>query len=114
MARWTAQDLRAYEIRQKQRDAECARSSPVLEPDSSNDAVGSAPIQEANHERIVVRVCSVRKRLLDEDNLCEKYLVDSLRYCGLIPNDCPGKVKIEVSQRRCLDGETEQVLISIL
>jgi hypothetical protein len=105
--------LRAYEERKRQRHADCKRKVAVVERSDRHESLGTAPIQKANDERIVVRVRSVRKRLLDEDNLCEKYLVDALRYCGLIPDDAPNKVKIEVSQEKCGEGEDERVTIEI-
>lgn len=106
--------LRAHELRTKHRQAEIARSSPIVERRADAKQVGPPPIQEANHERIIVRVHAVRKRLLDEDNSCEKFLVDALRYCGIIADDRPATTKIEVSQRKCEAGEDEHVIIEIL
>lgn len=114
MPRWTPDDLRAFEERQRQRDRDYSRTPAVVEPNPSDEPVGPSPLQEANDERISVRVFCVRKRLLDEDNTCEKFLVDALRYSGFIPDDCPEKVHIEVSQRKCWDGEPEHVRIEIL
>lgn len=63
---------------------------------------------------LLVRVTSVRKRLIDEDNLCEKYHIDCLRYAGLIPDDSPDKVRIQTTQRKALKEEEERVIIEIL
>lgn len=60
-----------------------------------------------------MRVTSVRKCLLDEDNLCEKYHVDCLRYSGIIPDDSPDKVRIETTQRKAAKGEEEHTLIEV-
>jgi hypothetical protein len=45
--------------------------------------------------------------LLDQDNLCEKYHVDLCRYAGVIPDDSPEQVIIEVNQRKTVKGEAE-------
>jgi hypothetical protein len=87
--------------------------APKLEPAFGDVALGEASIQKANSARFRVCVCSVRKRLLDEDNLCEKYLVDQCRSKGFIPDDCPATTKIEVSQRRAAVDEEEHVEIII-
>ncbi len=87
--------------------------APVMEPSSCPGTLGPSEVEKAVNGRFLVRVESVRKRLLDEDNLCEKFIVDCCRYAGLIPGDAPGQTKIEVSQRKCGKGETEHVNVSI-
>ena len=104
----------AYEERKRQRKAQYSRTPAVVEPTPSDDVARTPQLQSSNKERICVRVLSVRTRLLDEDNLACKYLVDALRYEGFLPDDCPEKVKIEVSQRKCKDGEPEHVEVEIL
>lgn len=79
---------------------------------------GDAPleaeeVQRPASERFLVRVTSIRRRLLDEDNLCEKYHVDLCRYSGIIPDDAPGKTKIEVCQIKAGKGEAEKTVIEI-
>src|SRR5687768_13426165 len=110
---FTSEWLRSLEVRRSQREREIARSSPVVERSHRSEPLGTPPIQEANTQRIVVRVHSVRKRLLDEDNLCEKFLVDALRYCGFISDDAAKLVKIEVSQEKCGQREEEHVILSV-
>lgn len=60
-----------------------------------------------------MRVTSIRRRLIDEDNLCEKYAVDCCRYAGLLPGDGPGQTQIEIRQRKALKGEEEATLVEI-
>ena len=86
---------------------------PVVEPDPRPRALVKIQAKEGSHGRFRVRVTSVRNRLLDEDNLCEKYVVDCCRYAGLIPGDAPGQTKIEVDQRKCAKGEEEHIEVSI-
>ena len=85
-----------------------------MERNHQRTVAQAAPILEAKPDRFLVRIVTVRKRLLDEDNICEKFAVDQLRYFGLIPNDNPAVTKIEVSQRKCRDGEPEHVEVEIL
>lgn len=66
-----------------------------------------------NPKRILVRITSVRKRLLDEDRICEVFLVDCLRYAGIIPNDSPDVTHIITTQRKVSEGEQEHTLIEI-
>lgn len=80
---------------------------PTVEP------LAKEQVQKGSSQRFLVRVTSRRRRLLDEDNLCEKYHVDLLRYAGLIPDDAPDKVKIEVGQVKVGSKEPEEVVIEI-
>lgn len=89
------------------------RTNPKLECDPSNAPLATSEVQEGAESRICVRVCSVRKRLLDEDNLCEKYAVDSLRAIAAIPADDPATVRIETTQRKAAKGEAEHTEITI-
>lgn len=89
------------------------RQAPIVEPDIGDVSLGKASLQKANRPRFRVTVHSVRKRLLDEDNGCEKFLVDQLRYAGLIANDNPALTTISTTQRRCEEGEPEHVEITI-
>jgi hypothetical protein len=91
-------------------------ASPIAKLESN---LGDAPlatqeIQRPTSERLLVRVTSIRQRFLDEDNLCEKYHVDLCRYAGIIPDDSPDKIKIEVCQRKAKKGEQEMTVIEVL
>jgi len=87
---------------------------PKLERDSIPGTLGQVEAEARYTGRFLVRVTSVRKRLLDEDNICEKYHVDCCRYAGLIPTDSPSRVRIETTQRKCQKDEEEHVQIEIL
>lgn len=93
--------------------ADRARTLAELERDSRDAALVKAQAQRLDTGKFLVRVTSVRKFLLDEDNLCEKYAVDCLRYSGIIPSDGPRKTKIEVCQRKADKGEAEHVIIEV-
>ena len=89
------------------------RTPPLLEPDLRDGALGASRPKGKHSARFLVRVTSFRVRLLDEDNLCEKYHVDCCRYAGLIPGDAPGQAKIETGQQKVQSKKDECVLIEI-
>lgn len=86
---------------------------PKLEHRSGDGTLVAGQAQERHTGRFLVRVTSVRRRLIDEDNLCEKYVVDCCRYAGLLPDDNPGRTKIEVCQKKAGKEESEHTLIEI-
>lgn len=87
--------------------------APVVERHTGNGAVGSLPVQAGAIQKFLVRVTSFRRRLLDTDNLAEKYHVDLCRYAGIIPSDAPGVTQIEVRQEKVRKKEREFVRIQI-
>lgn len=106
-------ELREQEGRTRQEEGLPAADRAELERCAATPAVRKKGKKEANRRRFLVRVTSVRKRLIDEDNLCEKYAVDCCRYAGLLPGDGPGETKIEVAQRKAGEAEGEHTVIEI-
>jgi hypothetical protein len=94
-------------------NAEGAGPAAELERDPIPRPLGTRQAEGANPARLLVRVVSVRKRLLDEDNICEKYHVDCCRYAGLVPGDSPSEIRIETSQWQAKEGQEEHTLIAI-
>lgn len=94
-------------------EANSAGTTPELERDSSDGSMGQSERKEAHPERVRVRFISVRKRLLDPDNLCEKYHLDCLRNSGAIAGDEPKKIILETTQRKTIKGEKEHTVIEI-
>lgn len=88
-------------------------TSAVVERSPVDEPLAQEEVQRPTGGRVLVRVESVRKRLLDEDNLCEKYHVDLLRYAGVISGDEADKTKIETSQRKAQKGEEEKIVITV-
>lgn len=84
-----------------------------LEHGAGDGALGEGAVQGKSAARFLVRITSVRVRLLDEDNLCEKYHVDCCRYAGLIPDDAPSQVRIQTLQRKARRGEAEHTQVEI-
>ena len=91
-------------------DPENAGPAAVVEHDPGHAPLETEAVQGPDRRKFFVRITSFRRRLLDEDNLCEKYHVDLCRYAGAIPDDAPGQVKIEVGQ---VKSKLEEVLIEI-
>ena len=87
--------------------------APIPQRAPSNAALVETQVQGRTGDRILVRIESIRKRLLDEDNLVSKYHTDLCRYSGLIPSDAPGVCKIETTQRKAEKGEAERTEITI-
>jgi hypothetical protein len=92
---------------------EGASASSELERGFGDGTLGQIQAQAGLGQKFRVVVTSYRKRLLDEDNLCEKYLVDLCRYIGALPKDSPGTATIEVKQEKIQSNEEEKCLIEI-
>lgn len=113
MPSWTPEQLLEYEQRKNRHKTNYPRQVAIVESNAGGELAAEAQIQKAGTGRFLVRVISVRTRLLDDDNLAEKFLVDECRYAGLIPDDAPEFCKIEVSQRKCQENEPEHVIVEI-
>lgn len=84
-----------------------------LERSVGHGTMGAVQVQAGIRRRFLVHVKSYRRRLLDQDNLCCKYLVDLCRYAGVLPSDAPGTAEIKVSQEKVGSKEREFVRIEI-
>lgn len=80
---------------------------------AGHGTLGPPQVKVPTGQHFLVVVTSYRKRLLDEDNLIEKYHVDLCRYAGILPADSPGTAKIEVKQEKVGPKEPERVSIQI-
>lgn len=86
---------------------------PVVERDLRPRSLAARKAKGINPGRFLIRVTSFRRRLLDEDNLCEKYVVDCCRYAQLLPGDAPGTTRIETRQEKVRSKEHERTEIEI-
>lgn len=84
-----------------------------LERAPINAALAAPQAESRNPDRVFVRVTSIRKRLLDPDNLCEKYHLDCCRYAGLIRGDTEAEISLKTDQRKAAKGEEERTEIQI-
>ena len=78
-----------------------AAPSPESQPPVRDEPVAAPPREARDPGRVRVCVVSFRARLCDPDNLCPKYFIDCLRYAGLITDDAPEFITLEVRQVRC-------------
>lgn len=90
LARRAARRNQAYSA------AQCPKPQPIVR----NEPVATEERERENTSRVHVRVTSFRVRLCDPDNLCPKYFIDCLRYAGLIRDDRPQDITLEVKQER--------------
>ena len=86
---------------------------PQSKPALCHEPLGSSPGEVKNPNRCVVSVVSFRTRLLDLDNLCPKYFVDSLRYAKLISDDSPAEIELRISQVKVKDKQAERTEIEL-
>ena len=86
---------------------------PELERHLSPRPLATHEGEEADSSRIHLRIVSIRKRLLDPDNLSPKWIIDCLRYSKIIRGDEPDKITLQVEQRKCAKGEAEATQIWI-
>jgi hypothetical protein len=87
--------------------------SSIPERSVFNGALATPEREEANSRRISVRVESIRKRLIDPDNLCAKWFVDCLRYCGVLRDDTASDIEFTITQRKAQKGEQERTELTI-
>lgn len=90
-----------------------SRSVTELEQNISPQPLVSAQIQKSSSQKFLVCVTSFRRRLIDEDNLCEKYHVDLCRYSGCLPSDAADQTQIKVYQEKVKTKEEEFVEIKV-
>ena len=89
-------------------------ATPIMERHHAPGLAGPIRDTEAHPTKYIVRLKAFRINLLDEDNICEKLHVDSLRYAGLIHGDGPGQCKIETSQEQVFRESEECTEIEII
>ncbi len=85
-----------------------------LECGHENEPLEKNIFKAGNRRRVVVRVTSFRRKLLDEDNLCAKFHIDGLRRACVIFDDNPEDTKIEICQEKVKTKEQEGTKIEII
>jgi len=89
--------------------------SPKSQQVVRHDTLATPQREESHAGRIRVSISSYRRRFLDPDNLqggC-KYFVDCCRYAGLIPDDRPQDIILEVSQHKVKSKAEERTEITV-
>ena len=80
---------------------------PLVERNPSAGTLAKDEGEEGRASRVHLRIVSIRKRLLDPDNISVKWLIDSLRYASIIRGDEHDKITLQIEQRKCAKGEAE-------
>lgn len=88
-------------------------SNPQPKRPFRHEPLGASKGEEENAGRIVVRVVSYRRRLIDPDNLTPKYFIDALRYRCLIPGDSAKDIIYSVRQEKVSEKAQERTEITI-
>lgn len=106
--RWTPEEYAAYQNRR-------AASRPKPEPAVRNEPVEEKERASRLSPSFVIRIVSFRCRILDADNLVggTKYFTDGLRHAGIIPDDRPQDIILEVRQVQVARKEEERTEILI-
>ncbi|MBL18680.1 MAG: hypothetical protein CMC82_02475 [Flavobacteriaceae bacterium] len=76
---------------------------------------GESRHEQGSHARHRVRIVSRRVRLCDADNLIGgcKHAIDALRIAGIIPEDDPTSISLEVSQEKVSSYKKEETWIEV-
>ena len=86
---------------------------PVVERPARPRPLETPQAQTGDTKKFFVRVTSFRRRLIDPDNLSEKYFVDCCRFACLIPDDSADQIRIETTQQKVRTKAQEHTLIEI-
>lgn len=94
--------------------ADCVEApATVVERNLRTRPLAKGKTQGGDSGRFLIRVTSHRVRLLDEDNLCAKYVVDCCRYAGLVPGDAPATTQIATGQKKVRSKAEERTEVVI-
>lgn len=87
--------------------------APIVERHLRPRSLATREAKAGDPRKFFIRVTSYRCRLLDEDNLAEKYHVDCCRYAGLLPGDDPAQARIVTTQEKVGSKAEERTEIVI-
>jgi len=90
-------------------------SKPTPQVGTVGKTEGKESDEQRSGPRHHVRIKSHRVRLLDIDNLYggAKHLIDSLRLSGIIPDDDPTSITLEVTQEKIKGYANEKTEVEV-
>jgi hypothetical protein len=95
------------------------KENTLAKPTSKMGSMGKVEGEESDEPRSGprhhVRIISRRVRLLDIDNLyggC-KHLIDALRLSGIIPDDDPESITLEVTEEKIKGYKNEETEVEV-
>lgn len=98
---------------------ESEEENPFVEYFAQVESVGAIEGEKRNEPRSIgrhrVRIISMRVRICDPDNLVggQKHLIDALRIAGVIPEDDPYSITLQVSQKKVSSYKDEETWVEI-
>jgi len=108
---WTIEELTA--VLKRNPHITSGGKTPVVEHRHADALPKPDEGKEIHDGLILIRLTSRRVRALDPDNVCEKHLIDCCRWAGLIPDDTPDKISIEVRQEKVHRYKDEEIIVNI-
>lgn len=90
------------------------RTASKPKPIVRNEPLAKNKVKETNSERTIINITSYRTRLCDPDNVSPKYIVDALRYEGIIRNDTSDDIDLTVTQVKVKTRNEERTEIEII
>jgi hypothetical protein len=94
-------------------DTQNTGKTAKLERAACNEPLAESEGKKEASGRVHFKFVSVRKRLIDPDNVSVKWLLDCCRRIGLVAGDEHDKITIETAQRKAAKGEEEHTQITI-
>jgi hypothetical protein len=118
MPRWSESDLHDY-LRKRQQSKRPLNlgdplPSPIPEPPVCAGPLAEAQGKASHPGRCIVRITACRVRTLDSDNCCPKYFIDSLRYAGILHDDRPEDIELQVKQEKVAHKKDQKTIIEII
>lgn len=110
---WNDESVRRHnEQIARRRTAKACDSRQAAEPERPvcHEPLGSTQGKEGDIRRCRVSIVSFRRRGVDPDNLCCKWVVDALRYSGIIQDDTAKHIELQVRQEK---SETEYTEVTV-
>ena len=77
-------------------------------------SVGKGKGEEGVRAEYTISIRSRRVNLLDPDNLYVKDVIDQIRYAGLIPEDTPEVIEIDITQEKVSGYKQEETIITVV
>jgi len=93
----------------------CKPQATEPEPTLFDESLSEIEGEKGDPSRMLVCIESVRKKLLDKDNLYggAKFYCDFLRLSGVIREDTEKEIDLQVTQRKPKKGEAEKTVIEV-
>lgn len=97
----------------------CKEKNPFTEHFFEVESLGKIEGKEGDDigrgRRHRIRIISMRVRICDPDNLVggQKHLIDALRLAGIIPEDDPDSIILQVSQKKVKSYKEEATWVEV-